>query len=351
MPGKPHRRPAVLAVCSGVRKRGHLKGADNAPVRRAQANLHLHLVARRAARLRLFPREHNHRGAARLHGDERRIHFADGGLLRAKPAADARFFHANAAFRDAERVRQDAAHVEDDLRGRDHVQSAVGVQVGERAEGFHHGLVEGLRVIGALQHDIAIGEHRIDVAFGIGGGANQVARVIAAEVAQHAPVVFGVHQHRVVFGRVEVEHRLEDFIGDLDARKRRGCGLLGFGGHDGDHVAHIAHVPVDDQSVVGTGFRVGLPGVAKARLRNVFPGVDVNNAGDFFRLGRVDAVHDGVGMRAAQKLHHQRVGRDVLRVERLAQKQLQRVFLADRLAHRLVIGPIHARPLSLPAWP
>ena len=55
----------------------------------------------------------------------------------------------------------------DDLRGRDYVQPAIAVQLGERAERLHHGLVVRLRVVGALQHHVAIGQHRLDVAAGV----------------------------------------------------------------------------------------------------------------------------------------------------------------------------------------
>ena len=184
------------------------------------------------------------------------------------------------------------------------MQAPVSVQVRERAERLHHGLVERLRMVGAFQHDVAVGEHRVNVAGGIGGGAHQVARVVAAQIAEHFPVVLGMHQHRVVLRRAEIEHGLEHLVGDLDARKRR-CGrLLVLGGDDGHHVADEAHVPIDDQPVVGAGLRIGLPGVAEARARDVFPGVDIDDAGNLLRLGCVDGRNDSVGVRAAQKLHH-----------------------------------------------
>ena len=104
VPGEAHRRPAVLAVCARVRQRRHVERTDAPIVVRAEANLDFHLVTRRAAGLGLFSREHAHRGAARLHRDERGIHLTYRGLLRAETAADARLLHANAAFRDAQRM-------------------------------------------------------------------------------------------------------------------------------------------------------------------------------------------------------------------------------------------------------
>ena len=117
MPGQADRRPAVLAVRARVRQRRHVERADAAVVVRAEADLDFHLMTRRTAGLGLFSCEHAHRGAARLHRDERGVHLAHCGLLRTEAAADARLFHANAALRDAQRMGQDAANVEDDLRG------------------------------------------------------------------------------------------------------------------------------------------------------------------------------------------------------------------------------------------
>ena len=230
------------------------------------------------------------------------------------------------------------------------MQAPVAVQLSIRAEGLHHGLVEGLRVIGALQDDVAVGEHRLDVAVGVSGRAHKVAFVVSAQVAEHMPVVLGMHERGIVLGGAEVQHGIEHVVGHLDARK--GClgRLLALGRHDSHHIAHIAHMTIDDQAVVGACLRIGLPRVAEALPRHVFPGVDVNHAGNLLRFRRVDIFHDGVGMRASQELHHKRVGRDVLGEHGLAQKELQRVLLADGLADRLVVRPIHESPLPRFCW-
>ena len=300
MPGETHRRPTMLAVRARVRQRRHVERADAPVVVRAKADLDFHFMTRRTAGLGLFSCEHTHRGAARLQRDERGIHLAHRGLLRTEAAADARLLHANAALRDAQRMGQDAADVEHDLRGRDHMQAPVAVQLGIRAEGLHHGLVEGLRVVGALQNDVAVGEHRLDVAVGVSGRTHEVAPVVSAQVAQHMPVVLGVHEGGIVLSGAEIQHRIEHLVGHLNTRK--GClgSLLVFRGDNRHHVAHVAHVAVDDQAVVGACLRVGLSRVAEALTRHVFPGVDVNHAGDLFRFRRVDVFHDGVGMGASQ---------------------------------------------------
>ena len=58
--------------------------------------------------------------------------------------------------------------MEDDLGGRHHMESAVAVQIGVGAEGLHHGLIEGLGVVGAIQHDVAVGHDGIHIAVAVG---------------------------------------------------------------------------------------------------------------------------------------------------------------------------------------
>ena len=298
MSGETHRRPAVLAVRARVRQRRHVERTDAPVVVRAEANLDFHLMARRTAGLGLFSREDAHRGAARLHRDERGVHLAYRSLLRAETASDARLFHANAALRDAQSMGQDAADVEHDLRGRDHMQAPVTVELGVRAEGLHHGLVEGLRVVSALQNNVAVGEHRLDVAVGVSGRAHEVALAVSAQVAEHMPVVLGVHEGGIVLSSAEIQHGIEHVVGYLDARKCRLGRLLVFRSHDRHHVAHVAHMAIDDQTVVGACLRIGLPRVAEALPWHVFPGEHVHHAGDLLRLRRVDVLHHGVGMGA-----------------------------------------------------
>ena len=177
------------------------------------------------------------------------------------------------------------------------MQAPVAVQLGIRAEGFHHGLVEGLRVVSALQNDVAVGKHRFDVAVSVSGRAHEVALVVSAQIAQHMPVVLWVHKRGIVLSSAEIQHGIEHVVGHLDARKGRLGSLLVFRGDNRHHVAHVAHMAIDDQTVVGTCLRIGLSRVAEALPWHVFPGEHVHHAGNLLRLRRVDVLHDGVGMR------------------------------------------------------
>ena len=51
------------------------------------------------------------------------------------------------------RIGKDAAGVKYDLRGGDDMQPSVSVERRIGAEGFHHGLIEGAGVVGAIKHD------------------------------------------------------------------------------------------------------------------------------------------------------------------------------------------------------
>ena len=117
---------------------------------------------------------------------------------------------------DVQRIRNDAAHMEHDLRGRNDVQAAVVVDLGIGAEGLHHGLLAGLGVVDVVDDLVAACQHRVHVAVAAGVACAQVAPVVRPDRAERAPVVLRVHEDLVVLGRVDVEHRLEHLIFHFD---------------------------------------------------------------------------------------------------------------------------------------
>ena len=126
------------------------------------------------------------------------------------------------------------------------MQTAIAIKLSKGTERFHHGLVVGFRMVGTLQHNIAICKHRLHVAIAIGGATYQVASIVSAQVAQHMPVVFGVHQYWVVFGCAEIQHRFQHVIRNLNASKGLFSGFFSFGGNDSNHVTHKPHMTVDN---------------------------------------------------------------------------------------------------------
>ena len=113
--GQADRCRAVLAVSARVRERMQVDAAHNAVLGRAEADVHLHLMARRGRGLALDTAENDLGGLFRHPRDERRVNRADSGLLCAEAAADTRLGHTDHAFRDMQRVGDNAARVEHDL--------------------------------------------------------------------------------------------------------------------------------------------------------------------------------------------------------------------------------------------
>ena len=203
--------------------------------------------------------------------------------------------------------------MEHDLRGGNDVEPPVAVQLGVGAEGLHHGLVESLGVVGAVQHDVAAGQDGVHVAVPAGAAGHQVAAVVAPHRAGGIPVLLRVDQDGVVLGGVHIQHRLQHPVSDFDGLHGPQGGLFVLGGDDGHRVPGKPDVPVQDQAVIGGGLGVGLARNGKAGLGHVLPGVDGHYAGDLPGDGGVDLLHDGVGVGAAQDLDHQGVpGGDVV---------------------------------------
>ena len=306
-PESPHRGGAVLAVGAGVGEGVQVNAADAPVFVGAQPDAHLHLVPGGPGDLCFLAGVDQLGRPPGLQRDKGGVDLADGGLLGAEPAADAGLFHPDAAFGDAQRVGQNAPAVENDLGGGDHMQPAVAVHLGVGAEGLHHRLAEGAGVVGAVQHDVAVGQHGLHVAVAVHLAGHQVAAVVAAHRAGRVPVLLRVDQDGVVLGGAEIQHRLQHLVFDLDQlHGAQGC-LLGLGGDDGHRVARKPHMPVQDQPVIGGRLRVGLPRDGKPLFGHVLPGVHRHDAGHLQSKRGVDLLHDGVGVGRAQQLDHQRI--------------------------------------------
>ena len=96
------------------------------------------------------------------------------------------------------------------------MQAAVGVNLAVGAEGFHHRLLACLRVVHAVDNDIAVREDRINIAVAALVVRAQVAPVVRADRRKALPVVLRMHEHRIVLRGVEIEHRLEHLVLHLD---------------------------------------------------------------------------------------------------------------------------------------
>ena len=334
MTGQTDRCRAVFAIRAGVGQRVQINAAHDAVLVCAQTDVHFHLMARRGCNLALHAAEDDLGRLFRHPGDKRRIHRADRGLLGAEAAADARFGDAHLAFRDMQCVRHDSAGVEHDLGRADDMQAAVGVDLAVGAEGFHHRLLACLRVVHAVDNDIAVREDRINITVAALVVRAQVAPVVRADRCKALPVVLRMHEHRIVLCGVEIEHRLEHLVLHLDQLHRLIHTFFVRTGENRHHIAYKAHMAVDDKAVIRAGLRISLAGlrVAAAVLVYVLPCEDGLHAGDFHRGGLVDRLDDGVRVRRAQQLDAQAVARRyIVHIHRLAGDELHRILFAERL--------------------
>ena len=214
------------------------------------------------------------------------------------------------------------------------MQAAIGVDLAVGAEGFHHRLLACLRVVHAVDNDIAVREDRINITVAAFIVRAQVALVIRADRRKALPVVLRMHEHRIVLRGVEIEHRLEHLVLHLDQLHRLIHAFFVRTGENRHHIADKAHMAVDNKAVIRTRLRIGLTGlrVAAAVLVYVLPCEDGLHAGDFHRGGLVDRLDDGVRVWRAQQLDAQAVARRyIVHIHRPAGDELHRILFAERL--------------------
>ncbi len=357
--GEADGRGAVLAVSTGVRECIKIDAAHNAVLIRAETHVHFHFVARAARDHALATVENDPARLFRHPRDERRVNGAHRRLLRAEAAADARLGHADLRARDVQRVGHDAARVEYDLRGAHNVQPPVGVDRAERAERLHRRLLAGLRVVYAVDDDITVTEHSVNIAPPIFFVRAEIAPVVRADGALCLPVFLRVDEHGVIERGVEIEHRLEHVVLDFYKLHRLIDACLILSGKNGDNIARKADMAVDHKPVKRTRLRRGLPGlrIAPGVLRHVLPRENCLHAGYAHGALGVDLTHDSVCVRRAEELYYEAVfGRDVLGIDRLAGHKLHGV----QLSHAMIYGVhspasfalFHARKFCMPrSWP
>ena len=323
----------MLAVSAGIGQGVQIQRADFAILAGTQPDGDFHFMPGRTGNLGFLPGVDELAGAAGFPGDKGGIHLAHRRLLGTEAAADAGLLHPHHALGDAQGGGNDAAAVEHNLGGGNHMEPPVAVHLAVGAEGLHHGLVKGLGVIGMLQHNVAVRHYGVHIAAGGYLAGNQIPLVVAAHRAGGIPVLLGMHQGGVILGGAIVQHGGQQLIGYLNQLHGfQGC-LLVLGGNDGNHIAHEANVAVDDQTVIGGRLGIGLTGNGKAMGGHILPGVNIHHARHLLGNGGVNLFHQGVGVGAAQQLDHQRLPGDIIGVHRLAQQQLHGVLFADGLTN------------------
>ena len=346
-PGQSHGGGTVLPVGAGIGKGMDVNGPDPSVGSRPDAHLYLHFMAGGGGGHTLLPGKDQPGRLFGHPGHKGRKYLRHHRLFGAEAAADAGFGHPDPGLGDPQGVGEDPPHMKDDLGGAYHVQSPVGIDAAVGAEGLHHGLLGRQGVIGSLHGHRTVCQHLLHIPFFRTAAGAEISFVVGSHRAEGLPVLLRVDQQFIILGLPEIQQGRQHLVGHFyefqGFFRRRFC----LRGHNGHRISHIADVPVQDQPVIGAGFRVGLSGHGKPLPGHILPGVDRLHPGHPLGFFRMDLLHQGVGVGAPQKLHHQRACRDlILQEHRLARHQSHGVFFPQRL-----IDNSHCRPPFFPERP
>ena len=123
------------------------------------------------------------------------------------------------------------------------------------------------------------------------------------------PVIFRMHQNRIVLRRVEIQHRLQLLIFDLDKAQSLFHGFLIFSGHNGYRIANKTDSLIQNQAVVGAGLRISLARHREADIRHVFIGINGLDARHLQRRVDLDLLDEGMGIGASFYFYHKGIVR------------------------------------------
>ena len=269
-------------------------------------------------------------------GNKCRVHFAYAALLSTEATADTRFNHAHHGFGDMQRVRNNAAAVENYLRRAEDVQSAVGINGAIGHKRLHHILLYSLGMRGLVDNNIAFRQNLINLAILDNLMGAQVALIVGANRAIRLPGILGMHEHRVIQRSAEVKYCVQQLIFYFNQRQRFVNSLFRFAGNNRYDIAHKAYMTIQQQAVIGTRFGIGLTcvGAALAVLVHVLPGINCFDIRHLRCNRGVNAFNNSVCMRRTQYLDKQAVVRhQVIGVDRLACHQLHSILFAVGLVN------------------
>ena len=234
------------------------------------------------------------------------------------------------------------------------MQPAVRIDRAERSERLHHRLLVRLRMVGAVQHHIAVCQHRLYIALAAFIMRAEIPLIIRAHLTERLPVFLRMHQHRMIHCCAEIQHRLKHLIRYFDQAQRAVHTFFIFSCHDSHRIPDKPHMAVQHQAVLRTRLRIRLSRQRKARpvLRHVFPRKDRFNPGYFHRRICPDLFDDRIRVWGTQQLHDKTVcGSNIIRIDRLPRQKLHGVFFPYRLIYCLHEAPpffFHSRKFRIP---
>ena len=158
---------------------------------------------------------------------------------------------------------------------------------------------------------------------------------IASRVVNALRVGFVMNDRRIrLHGRLHVEHGGQNFVINLNQRRRKFRDAAAFGGNHRHAVADEPHFIFQNHAIIGRRFGSALPGVRMADRRHVFMRQHGEHAVERERVLRVDCANAGVRMRAGQQFGMQHARHlEIIGIFRRAGDEADAVHFFDRCIH------------------
>ena len=113
-------------------------------------------------------------------------------------------------------------------------------------------------MIGPVDDDVRRSQDGIDVAVFVTGLGDEIALVVAADIDEGLPVVFGMDDNIVVQSFGEIEERFLDFVFDAEDAEGLVDGVFIRTGDESDGIADEADLLIQDEAVIRAQFRICL---------------------------------------------------------------------------------------------
>ena len=92
------------------------------------------------------------------------------------------------------------------------------------------------------------------------------------------PVILRMHQHRIVKGLAEIQHRFQYLVSDFDDTQRFVHSFFRFSGYNCHCVTYATDSLVENETVIGGWLREGLSCNTESVLRYILPCINCHNA-------------------------------------------------------------------------
>ena len=230
--------------------------------------------------------------------------------------------------------------MEDNLGRTNAVKSSVTVNLTVSTDRLHVALLSSLDSVSMLNHFFAVSEHCFHITMSILLMMNEIFLHITGISMGH-PVVFRMHQYRIVKGLAEIQHRFQHLIFNFDDTKCFVHCFFRFSGHNCHCITYAPNSLVKNETVIGGRLREGLSCNTESVLRYILPCINCHNARYFHCCRCIDIFDQGVSIGASQNLHHQTVlMHNIIHKYRFSKEQLLRIFLRNTFSNCMVIFPI-----------